>query len=133
MNPRHARSSTPYAERKPFVAPEGYGISVEYQAGYYRTKLVSGGVQVGIHIWHGPPHDPDTGEVMDRSHRWQAHCNGRYIDIDRVWPGCGGDPIDKAEYEYLSKLQDWGEANAPESSFAKPFKPVDLLTAPLPF
>lgn len=122
-----------YASGGKFSAPQGYGVSLEPVEGYYRTKLVSGGLFVGIFIWYGPPFDPVSGEEMDRSHRWQAHCNGQYIDIDRVWPGCGGDPIDRAEYCHLTSLQDWGREHAPKSPQANPFKPVDLLTAPMPF
>lgn len=94
-------------------------------------KLVSGGMLVGIKLWYGPPHDPDTGEEMDRSWRWQAHANGRYIDFDRVWPKCTGDPIDEKEYRYLSSLQEWGERHAPTSPEANPKKRIDWLTAPL--
>lgn len=125
------RSSSPYADRRAFVAPDGYGVSLEYREGYYRTRLVGGGVKVGIFIWYGPPFDPVSGEEMDRSHRWQAHCNGHYIDIDRVWPACAGDPIDRAEYVYLTSLQAWGKEHAPQSPQANPNRKIDLLTAPI--
>lgn len=100
-------------------------------AGFYRYRLRSGGVAVGVRIWFGPPHDPLTGEEMDRSWRWQAEVNGRPIDLDRVWPTGAGEPIDAREYEHLSSLQTWGEQNAPHSPEANPNKPVNWLTAPL--
>jgi hypothetical protein len=124
------RSDQLYADGGKFIAPDGYGVSVEPVAGFYRTKIVSGGCDVGIKIWHGAPLDPDTGDEMDRGHRWQAHCNGSDIDLDRVWPNCGGDPIDQTEYVYLCDVQRWGEQNAPLSPQANPHQPVNLLTAP---
>jgi len=104
-------------------------------AGFYRTRLTKGGVLVGIKIWHGPPICPDTGEPMDRSWRWQAKCNEREIDIERVWPWCGRDPIDAKEYAYLTKLQGWAEENAPDSAIADPTRRIDLLSTdtPMPF
>jgi hypothetical protein len=128
-----SRSSTPYASGAAWKAPEGYGYAADVPVeGYYKTRLRAGGIFVGIRIWFGPPLDPVTGEEMDRSHRWQAQANGRYIDLERVWPSCARQTCTEAEYRYLTSLQDWGEANAPNSPQAKPTTPVDLLTAPLP-
>jgi hypothetical protein len=110
---------------------QGIVVTIAPMPGFYRTRLRSGGVYVGVRIWFGPPLDPDTGEEMDRGHRWQADCNGRYIEIDRVWPQCGGDPIDDDEYLHLSALQSWGESHAPDSPQAKPYMKIDLLTAPI--
>lgn len=126
-----SRSATPYAQGAAWVAPSGYGISLEPTDGFYRTKLRSGGVHVGIRIWFGEPLEPWTREPMQRGHRWNAECNGKFIEFDRVWPICAGDPIDADEYEYLSSLQAWGEQNAPRGPQANPNKPVDLLTAPI--
>lgn len=125
------RDATPYAERREWTPPEGYGVGMEPVAGWYRHKLRSGAVAVGVRIWWGPPADPVTGEEMDRSPRWQAHCNGRYVEIDRVWPQCAGAPIPEAEYDYLTSLQVWGEQHAPASPEANPHKPVNWLTAPI--
>lgn len=102
-------------------------------AGWYKMRLRSGGVFVGVRVWFGAPLDPINGTELDRSHRWQATANGGYIDLDRAWPKCAGDPITEAEHDYLVKLQAWGEANAPASPQANPDKRVDFLTAPLPF
>ena len=105
---------------------------VQPTAGFYRMPLVKGGPKVGIHIWHGPPHDPVTGEEMDRSWRWQAAANGRAIDIERVWPACGREPITAAEYQYLTDMARWAERHAPDAPAAQPHRKIDLLTAPLP-
>lgn len=102
-------------------------------AGHYRMRLRSGGVFVGVRVWHGPPHDPVTGEEMDRSWRWQAEIDGRPADLADVWPKCAGDPIDAAEYQFLAARRRWGEENAPDSPQADPRRRIDPLTAPLPF
>lgn len=102
-------------------------------AGFYRMHLRFGGVKVGIRIWYGPPHDPETGEEMDRSWRWQAEANGRPIDLERAWPQCADDPIDEAEHRYLAGLQAWAEREAPDSPHANPRRLINRLTAPLPF
>jgi hypothetical protein len=101
--------------------------------GHYRMRLRSGGVFVGIRIWHGPPLDPVTGEELDRSHRWQAVANDRPIDLERVWPRCAADSIDEREYRYLTGLQEWGVKHAPDSPQANPHRKVNPLTAPTPF
>ena len=127
-------------DRLDYAAPasaatfEGFDPDVPVP-GFYRTRLRSGGVRVGVRIWFGPPKDPVTGEELDRSPRWQAEVNGKYIDLDRVWPSCARDPIDAREYAYLTKLQAWGEEHAPDSPQADPTRRVDLLSpsTPLPF
>lgn len=104
-------------------------------AGFYRTKLRSGGALVGVHIWFGPPHDPLTGEEMDRSHRWQAHINGDYVDFDDVWPRCAGEPISEGDYRRFCSRSRWAQDHAPNSAYADPMKRIDLFSAdnPLPF
>lgn len=102
-------------------------------AGYYRMRLRSGGVFVGVRIWFGVPLDPTTGEEMDRSLRWQAHANGAYIDLERVWPKCAADAITEAEHDYLTSLHAWGKEHAPNSPQANPHQRINFLTAPLPF
>lgn len=101
-------------------------------AGFYRFKLRSGGVAVGVRLWFGPPKDPVTGEEMDRSWRWQAEAGGEYVDFDRVWPACGGTPIDEAEYCRLIRQQEWARQNAPDSAYADPRRNVDLLSTNTP-
>lgn len=125
------RPAITYGDRTPVpVAYAGQDISTP-TAGYFRHRLRSGAVYVGIHIWFGPPHDPVTGEEMDRGWRWQAQCNGRPIEIDSVWPECARTEITEAEYAYLTRLQAWGEAHAPNSPEANPRQKINWLTVPL--
>lgn len=115
------------------VIVEGSVDAAEPVEGFYRMKLVMGGVLVGIRLWYGAPLDPITHEEMDRSWRWQAECNGEEIDFDRVWPQCAGDPITEAEYETYAKRQRWARERAPNSGFADPRRRHDPLTAMIPF
>lgn len=128
------RGNTDRSERRAPVLAEGFDADTPV-AGWYRTKLRSGGVYVGVRVWHGAPLDPVTGEEMDRSHRWQAYVNGSYIDLPRVWPGCADEPISEADYRHYCRLQQWGEQHAPDSALADPTRRIDLLSpqTPLPF
>lgn len=126
------RSDIPYAAGSDFKPASGIRVDVP-TAGYYRHRMVKGGHPVGVEIFHGPPFDPVTGEELDRSHRWQARVNGQLVELDTVWPRCGGEPITEAEYRYLTDLAAWARENAPASPQANPRQRVDLLTAPMPF
>lgn len=128
------RATLRYGDRQaPVTAPAGSVDATEPTAGWFRFKLKSDGHPVGIYLWYGPPHDPETGEIMDRSWRWQARCNGEPIVLDRVWPGCAREPISEDEHDYLMGLHLWGKENAPDGPQAQPWRPIDLLSAPLPF
>lgn len=103
------------------------------EAGCYRTKLVRNGPWCGVRIWHGAPADPESGELLDRSHRWQAEINGNPCDVDQVWPYVAGRPITEAEYRYLVALSKHAKAWDPALPEAKPTQPINPLTAPVPF
>lgn len=120
------------AHRAPGASYAGFDPDTPV-AGYYRTRLRSGAIRVGVRIWHGPPLDPVTGEELDRSHRWQAQVNGDYVELDRVWPKCADDPIDAAEYHYLGTVQALAQQRAPDSPYANPTRRINPLTAPTPF
>ncbi|MDY7525525.1 hypothetical protein [Sphingomonas sp. 10B4] len=114
------------------VQREGFDPDVPI-AGWYRLKLVSGGVFVAVKIWFGAPLDPIDGTELDRAPRWQATANGEQIDLGRVWPKCAAEPIDQAEAEYLIAAADWAKKNAPDSAFANPRRRINPLTAAPPF
>ncbi len=106
------------------------------KAGFFRVKLSSRSVAVGVRIHYGPPLDPVTGEELDRSWRWQAEVNGEpYGDFDRVWPACAGEPISEQRYREYCERQRWARENAPNSSHAEPGRPHDPLSTDtlLPF
>lgn len=128
------RATRTYGERAEHRTFEGLDVSTP-TAGFYRMRLRSGGVYGAVRIWHGPPHDPVTGEEMDRSWRWQATFDGRDIDLDRVWPACGKEPVPESEYTRLLMQATWARENAPESAYADHRQKIDRLSksTPLPF
>lgn len=70
---------------------------------------------------------------MDRSHRLQAHINGRYAELDQVWPRCAGEPVTEAEYRHLCRVQSWAAEHAPDSALADPRRKLSPLETPLLF
>ena len=127
-----SRSDIPYAAGSDFKPASGIRVDLPTE-GFYRHRMVKGGHPVGVKIWFGQPKDPITGELMDRSLRWQAEINGRPADIDSLWPRVAGSPIDQAEHDYLASINSWAAENAPEHAAADPRKPVDLLAIPIGF
>lgn len=103
--------------------------------GHYRMRLKMGGAFVGVHIWYGAPLDPETGEEMDRSWRWQALVNDEHVPLERAWPKCAADPISADDYRHYCSVQQWARQHAPDSAFADPRRPIDFLSTstPLPF
>lgn len=130
------RSGTLYNDRTAVQVRVDGAVAIEQPvAGFYRTRLRSGGVVGGVRLWFGPPHDPVTGEELDRSHRWQAEFDGDPVDFDHVWPTCAGSPITETEYRALVARRAWARENAPGSAHADPVKRYDPLSdqTPLPF
>lgn len=131
-----SRRPISYADAKRTMDRVFSGLDVERPvAGYYRFRLRSGGVRGGVKLWYGPPHDPVTGEELDRSWRWQAEFEGEPIEFDRVWPQCAGDPITETEYRRLCARKSWAEQHAPNSAYADRSRRIDPLSpdTPLPF
>ena len=131
------RDGTAYAAMggKPLHVAGALDVSTPV-AGFYRMKLGAGTVKVGIKLWYGPPHDPVTGEELDRSWRWQAIVDdGAYIDFERVWPACGKEPIAEADFNARAHRRAWAEQHAPDSAYAARGRKYDPLSTntPLPF
>lgn len=118
----------------PVVVAGAVDVS-EPVAGFYRHRLRAGSVIGGVKIWFGAPHDPVTGEEMDRSHRWQALFDDEYVEFDRVWPACTGDQITEQQYRDLVARREWARQHAPDSSYAVIGRRRDPLSRsePLPF
>ena len=102
-------------------------------AGFYRMKLVRGGPWLAVKLWHGPPNDPETGEELDRSHRWQALLDGAEVEVWRVWPSCAVEPISESDYGFMLANSAWVKQHSPEEPAANPSQPIDLMRAPSPF
>ena len=129
------RDATPYAQMRA-VAQVSAGADVSQpEAGYFRYRLRGGAVRGGVRIWFGPPSDPVTGEVMDRSWRWCAEFDGEPVEFDSVWPDCTGEPITERDYREFVGRREWAKHNAPNSAFANSKRRYDPLSTSeaLPF
>ena len=105
--------------------------SDEPRAGTYYMRRVKNGPKLAVVIWHGPPRDPLTGELLDRSHRWQAHVNGEEADPWAIWSRCR--PIERPEYLYLLARHEYALQHDPSLPEAAPKSAVNLKTMKPPF
>lgn len=133
-----SRQHLDYSRRQPLALSSGAEGAVQVAApepGFFRYRLRSNGVRGGVKIWFGPPHDPVTGEELDRSWRWQALFDDQPVHFDDVWPACTGEPISEADYRRYCARRKWAEQHAPQSAYADPRKKHDLFSidSPLPF
>ena len=123
-----------------YTAKAGYAVNLDGTdtpvAGFYRGKFRSNGALCGLRVWYGAPADPVTGEIMDRSHRWQIEVGGivaQDIDVEaRFWRLCR-ERITENAYQKLCAQAAWARDNAPQSSLADPRRKSNPLTSPLYF
>lgn len=103
-------------------------------------------VPLPIRIWWGPPLDPDTGEEMDRSPRWQIAVGGvlllddqpveisgaTIVNLSDIWPQALSHPIERARYEYLIARADWAADYDVNDPYGSTSGRIDPMTASLP-
>lgn len=106
-------------------------VQEEPHCGWYRRKLVKGGVMVPARIWiETPARAIDAaGELVDQP-VMRCEVNGRNVDPFEAWHWLADQPISEAEFNYLTKRNQWAGWYAPHLPEANPKKPVDWLTAP---
>ena len=90
-------------------------------SGYYRAKLTRGGVWVPIKIFR-------RASQPDRSEMWIAIRDGEFVDVFDVWPGCSGQRITEAEFDYLIALRQHQKIYGVSEGLDDARKPVDWLT-----
>ncbi len=113
-------------------------------AGHYLVRR-GGRVDIPVRIWFGPPVDPETGEELDRSPRWQVQVGfdrleeepvrvgGIWIeDLTDVWPSCGRFPVDEADYAYRMERATWSAQYDPDDAHAEVGGRIDPMTCTLP-
>ena len=106
---------------------------------HYAVQLVKKGIRVPVCIEYGPPRDPLTHEVLDRSWTWRAFFEGEPIPIEDVIvefdPASGepvvkGEPITEEEYNFLIESHAWDRENDPAAPGANPRKAINLNQLP---
>jgi hypothetical protein len=111
----------------------------------YRRDLAQM-LPVPIMVEFAAPRDPETGERLDRSPRWQFWIRGKLygsedppywggfeVDedrLDKIWPKCMRWPIDEEEYEFLVARHQWAIENDHDDPHGGDIK-IDPMTAPL--
>lgn len=106
--------------------------------GFYSVDR-RGKVGLPVHIWFGPPLDPeDDSYVLERGPRWQMRVGDRDVDPmdeewDAVWPQCLKSPITPEEYDYrVERIRYAKQDGARSDPWARRSGHIDLLTAPIP-
>ena len=103
----------------------------EPQCGWFKRRMLRGGVYVPARVWLFSPTDPDTGELVG-DEVLQCEVDGQIADPYDQWSYLAGSPITEAEFRYLTALRQHAEIHEPDLPHADPRKPVDWLTAPIP-
>lgn len=108
--------------------------------GYYAMRLVKEGPRVAVRIWWGLA--IIDGEEQDRGEDWRCEIDGKtdYVEserdvgyrcrvplpIDRAWPFCAKEPIDRSEYLYLTTMASHAKAHDPSHPAAAPRERIDV-------
>lgn len=103
----------------------------QYQPGFYKIRLVRGGVWVPAEIRYEAPTDPDTGEALDRSHIHIPYINGQVKDgddavkwLDRI--NVYGQVITENDHDRMVATVDWAKKSAPDLPEANQNRRADL-------
>ena len=102
------------------------------QCGWYKRKLVKGGVFVPARIWMFQEVDLSTGELLS-DEMLQCEVNGCFADPEDAWSWVCSNPITEQEYRYLAARIDFATRHEPDDPFATPTKAIDLNQTPIPF
>lgn len=110
------------------------------------TRWRSSRVSIPVRIWFGGPPDPETGEELDRTPRWNVTVGGVPVDdqpievggliigsLSDVWPACRSEPVSRAEHDYQVERAAWAAAWDPNDPFGSASGRIDPMTATLPF
>lgn len=102
-------------------------------------------VPLPVRIWWGAPIDPETGDELDRSPRWQVMIAGQLVDeeplqvgrsvircLSDFWPVCSQHEIDQAQYQYRIDLARWAGEHDPNDPHGDTAAKIDPLTVSLP-
>lgn len=101
------------------------------QCGWFKRKLVKGGVYVPARIWMVQEIDPETGELLS-DEILQCEVNGRSADPEDAWSWLCGNAITEAEFKFLTAAGEWSRSYAPAEPMANPHQRVDWLAVPTP-
>ena len=126
---------------------ERAGVDDVEEGHFLLTRWRAGKIAIPIRIWFGPPNDPETGEPLDRSWRWNVEINGHDAndpqrparigdrevhDLVGIWPECKANPISAADYALTVAEAIWAESYDPRDPRGTISGRIDPMTASLP-
>ncbi len=102
------------------------------RCGWYKRRLVRGGVFVPARIWMVQDICRETGELLSDE---VLHCevNGVPADPEDAWAWISGHPVTEQEFRYLAARIDFAIRHEPQDPFAMPSRPVDINRTPIMF
>lgn len=101
------------------------------QCGYFKRKMVGGGVFVPARIWLVAETDIGTGELLD-DEIFQCEVDGQRADPVEQWSYLAANPISEQEFQYMTALRNHAVRHEPDHPMADPRKAVNWLRVPLP-
>jgi hypothetical protein len=102
----------------------------EPQCGYFRTRVVKGGVPVGARIYCRQTVNGSGFLLEDEALVCQI--GGQGFGVETAWSWLCKNPIKKSEYLFLVEQAEWAKRFDKTSPHASPFKPIDYATVKLP-
>lgn len=102
------------------------------QCGWWKRKLVKGGVFVPARIWMVQDVCADTGELLT-DEIMLCEVNGKPADPEDAWSWICSEPITEQEFRYLTARIEHASQYDESDPFAVPTRPIDLNTAPILF
>ena len=102
------------------------------RCGWYKRRLVRGGVFVPARIWMVQDICPETGELLSDE---VLHCevNGLAADPEEAWAWVSGHPVTEQEFRYLAARIAFAVRHEPHDPFAMPSRPIDINRTPVMF
>jgi hypothetical protein len=100
--------------------------------GWFKRKLVKGGVFVPARIWMHQEVCPETGDLLT-DEVLLCEVNGKPADPDDAWSWLCSSPITEQEFRYLTARISFAVAHEPTDAFANFMKPIDLNSTPIHF
>ena len=102
------------------------------RCGWYKRRLVRGGVFVPARIWMVQDICPETGELLS-DEVLRCEINGFAADPEEAWTWISGHPVTEQEFRYLAARIDFAIRHEPHDPFAMPSRPIDLNRTPVMF
>ena len=124
---------------------ERIGADALVEGYYLLARHRAGRVDIPVRVWFGAPLDPETGEPLERSWRWQVQVGFNVLDeepvriggitissLSDIWPHCARWPVDETEWRYRIARAEWADEHDPNDAFAEIGGRVDPMKVTLP-